>query len=80
MVPLLLYLTGKYLYKKYHLKCLMFIKKKSFICFYYKHEIFRNTTQLNTTQLIFFYTKHMSLDPFESIKLFQVVYLAKQGR
>lgn len=61
-----------YVYKKNLLhKC---------ICFYYKHEIFRNTTQLNTTQLIFFYTKHMSLDPFESIKLFQVVYLAKQGR
>lgn len=53
-------------------------KKKSFICFYYKHEIFRNTTQLNTTQLIFLYKAYVP--PFESIKLFQVVYLAKQGR
>lgn len=46
MVPLLLFsLTGKYLYEKYHLKSYVY-KKKSFICFYYKHEIFRNTTQL----------------------------------
>lgn len=55
MVPLLLYLTGKYLYKKYRSSQMPYVnKKKSIICFYYKHEIFRNTTQLNTTQLIFF--------------------------
>lgn len=59
-------LTGKYLYEKYHLKCLMFIKKKSFVFI---------------INMKFFGIQYKAyVPPFESIKLFQVVYMAKQGR